>query len=230
MGVKEVFVFLENLGFVNIVIPFVVIFIILYSILDKIKIFKDNKVNAVLAVLVSFIAIAAADVVRNVNLFSYYLILAVFAAVIVFMLIALVGGKLDIMSGKYKKYTSWIVAVLLCLVVLYGLYIVTGPEIDIGPMSFFVLSRLVPIVIAVIVFIAIVWYVSSGKEEPVHARAPREAAPAAPEKAPRGGYAAPDISKMGELPKELKQRIRENPELLDEVLSAVQRGRQRPPA
>ncbi|MBW2968596.1 hypothetical protein KY314_00560, partial [Candidatus Woesearchaeota archaeon] len=165
MSLKEVFILLENLGFVNVVIPFVIIFIVLYSVLNKVKIFKDNKVNSVIACLISFIAIAAADIVKSVNLFSYYIVMALFSAVVIFMFIALAGGKINLKSDKYKKYVSFVVAFLLCLVVFYAVYMVIGPKIDIGPLSFFMFSRFVPILVAVAVFVLIIWYVQSGSSD-----------------------------------------------------------------
>ncbi|MBN1645083.1 hypothetical protein JW851_03525 [Candidatus Woesearchaeota archaeon] len=160
MGVKEVFIYLENLGLLNVVIPFIIIFIVLYALLNRVKLFKDNRVNVTLATLVSFIAIAAADVVTNVNLFSYYLVVLIFVIIAVLMLIALLGGKLDLMSGKKKTYFSWFVAVGLCLAVIYALYL-SGIKIDLGPVSYNWLRSIIPITIAVLVFILIVWFITS---------------------------------------------------------------------
>jgi len=161
MGVKEVFVYLESLGFVNVLIPFVLVFIILYAVLEKVKLFKQNKINAVLSALIAFIAIAAADVVRNVNLLSYYLVLFVFVTLLILVFIAMLGGKLNLMSDKYLPYFRWFFVITLCFVVLFGLYL-SGIRLDISVDSYRLLEWLIPAVIVILVFVLIVWYISSG--------------------------------------------------------------------
>jgi bacteriorhodopsin len=148
--------------------------------LNRVKLFKDNRVNVVLATLVSFIAIAAADVVRNVNLFSYYLVILVFIFIAVLMLIALLGGKLDFMSKTNKKYFTWTVAVIMCLLIIYALY-ASGMQVDLGPISYDFLRSVIPIAIAILVFVLIVWFISSpGKKTEEEKKAEARAKAAKP--------------------------------------------------
>lgn len=219
MGVKEVFIYLESLGLINVAIPFVIVFVVLYAVLNWVKLFKDNRVNAVLAALIAFIAIAAADVVRNLDLFSYYLVLLIFVVTAVFMFIALLGGKLELTSDKYKPYFAWSVVVILCLLIFYSLY-ESGVRVDLG-IDYYLLRSLAPIAIAVLVFVLIVWFISSpGKKE---RKAPGAAksgeAPAKKE------YSAPRISPKIKVPEEVAEKIRENPEMLNQFVKALQRLR-----
>ncbi len=164
MGVKEVFIYLENLGFLNIVVPFIIIFIVLYALLKRVKIFKDNRVNVILATLISFIAIAAADVITSVNLFSYYLVIFIFVIVAILILLAVLGGELDLMSKTNKKYFTWTVAILMCLLIIYALYR-SGIKLNLGPISYDWLRSIIPIAIAILVFVLIVWYITSGDQK-----------------------------------------------------------------
>lgn len=207
MSVKEVFIYLESLGLLNVVIPFVLVFVVLYAVLKRIKLFKETKVNALLSALIAFIAIAAADVVRNVGLFSYYLVLLLFAVVAVFMLIALLGGKLDLMSEGKKKYTGWIVAIALCLGIVYAVYR-AGVRVDVG-INYFWLRSLIPLIIAVLVFVLVIWFITSPAEK-VARRPAREEVPAVPS-AEEPGKQVPSEQKG--LPKwVLEKKIKEFPE------------------
>lgn len=164
MGLKAVFVVLEDLGVVNVVIPFVIIFIILFAVFEKVKMFKDSKVNAVLAVIISFIAIAAVDVAKNINLFSYYLVLLLFGGIIILIFLGIFGGMPDVLTKERKWWTMIVFFVLLSMALLYGLY-AAGVRPDLGPVSYAWLSRLVPIAVAILVFILIVWFITSGGDK-----------------------------------------------------------------
>lgn len=161
MGLKEVFVAFEDLGVVDVVIPFVIIFVILFAVFEKAKMFKDSKVNAVLAVVISFIAIAAVDVAKNINLFSYYLVLALFGGITILIFLGIFGGMPDVLTKERKWWTMVIFFILLCLVLLYSLY-ASGVRLDLGPVSYDVFRQLVPIAVAILVFILIVWFITSG--------------------------------------------------------------------
>ena len=168
MGLKEVFVALEDLGVVNVVIPFVIIFVVLFAVFEKVKMFKDSKVNAVLSVVISFIAIAAVDVAKNINLFSYYLVLLLFGGVIILIFLGIFGGMPDVLTKERKWWTMIVFFILLSIALLYGLY-VSGVRPDLGPISYDWLSRLVPIAVCILVFIAVVWFVtrkSTGTPQP----------------------------------------------------------------
>ncbi len=161
MGLKEVFVVLEDLGVVDVVIPFVIIFIVLFAVFEKVKMFKDSKVNAVLSVVISFIAIAAVDVAKNINLFSYYLVLLLFGGIIILIFLGIFGGMPDVLTKERKWWTMIVFFILLSIALLYGLY-ASGVRPDLGPISYDWLSRLVPIAVCILVFIAVVWFVTSG--------------------------------------------------------------------
>lgn len=161
MGLKEVFVVIEDLGVVNVVIPFVIVFVVLFGLFEKVRIFKDSKVNAVLSVVISFIAIAAVDVAKNINLFSYYLVLLLFGGIIILIFLGIFGGMPDILTKERKWWTMIVFFILLGAVLLYGLYS-SGVRIGIGYISYGWLSRLVPIAVSILVFIVIVWFITSG--------------------------------------------------------------------
>ncbi|MBD3362064.1 hypothetical protein GF358_04735 [Candidatus Woesearchaeota archaeon] len=173
MGVKEVFVYLENLGLLNVVVPFVIVFIVVHALLTKVKVFSDNKVNAVLAALFAFISIAAADVVANVSLFSYYLVIAVFVIAAILMVIGLIGGKIDLTSDKNKKYASWIVLICLILAVIYAFYR-AGIKLNMN-ISYSWINSVIPLAISVLIFILIIWFITSPGEKTEKARARSEA-------------------------------------------------------
>jgi len=87
-------------------------------------------------------------------------IVFVFIFIAVLLIVGMLGGKLDFMSDKNKKYFTWSVAVIMCLLIVYGLYL-SNVQIDLGPISYDFLRSVIPIAIAILVFILIVWFITS---------------------------------------------------------------------
>jgi len=179
MGLKEVFVAIESMGVVNVVIPFVMVFIILFAVFEKIRLFKERKVHAVLSFIFAFMVVAAADVVRSINLFSYYLVLLIFGAIVLLLFAGVFGGIPDIMNEKRKKYTAVIFIILVFIVVFYGLY-ASGIKFNLGPVSYEWLQTLVPIIFGILIFVLIVWLITRKGTTPPPGPGPEPRPPAPP--------------------------------------------------
>ena len=93
-GTKEVITFLEKIGLTTVIIPFALVFVILFSVLQKTKILgkelngdPKTKINAVVALVFGLLVVAYADTVNVVNRIAQYgtvLIIVGFIVVIVF--------------------------------------------------------------------------------------------------------------------------------------------------
>ncbi|MBW2969415.1 hypothetical protein KY314_04880, partial [Candidatus Woesearchaeota archaeon] len=95
-------------------------------------------------------------------------------------------------------------------------YMVIGPKIDIGPLSFFMFSRFVPILVAVAVFVLIIWYVQSGSSDDSkdHEQSPvsSDDSRRSKQSPTRKSYSPPSISSLGKVRPEVAEKIKKNPE------------------
>lgn len=93
---------LEAAGFYQVLLPFILIFTIIFAVLQKVRLFGDNSknINIVIAILIAFFTIRAAPVVGLMNQF----LPKVSAIVLVIMMLLLVLGIFGI-SGD--SWTGW---------------------------------------------------------------------------------------------------------------------------
>lgn len=93
---------LEAAGFYQVLLPFILVFTIIFAVLQKVKLFGQNSknINVVIAILIAFFTIRAASVVALMNQF----LPKVSAIVLVIMMLLVVLGIFGI-SGD--SWTGW---------------------------------------------------------------------------------------------------------------------------
>lgn len=99
---EQVIVDLESAGVYQVVLPFILIFTLIFAVLQKVKLFGPNSknINVVLAILIAFFTIRAAPVVQLINQF----LPKVSAIVLVLMMLLLVLG---IFGATADGWTGW---------------------------------------------------------------------------------------------------------------------------
>jgi hypothetical protein len=101
MAIQEGLRWLANFGLLDVILPFILVFTIMFGTLDRIKLFVENgkpkrNINAMLAFCVAFMAVVVANVLTWVNA-----LVTAFAITSVFMLlIILVSGLAGAELGK----------------------------------------------------------------------------------------------------------------------------------
>ncbi len=149
-------------GLLDVIIPFVLVFTIVYAILQKTRVLgstKDgkpkNNINAMLAFVVGFTVIATLQIVNVITILSQYFVLATIAITLVVIIAALMGIK----SWKKTKLPLIIGSVITLIIAIYALGF--NKKINLG----FFDQRIVPIVLGLLLVCGIIYYITKGAEK-----------------------------------------------------------------
>lgn len=181
---SQALVFLEQLGLLDALIPFALIFAVFYAILDQTEIFKaGRRINAVVALSVALLTVIphvlgyyppGADVVVILNRAAPEIALIAIALVLVLILTGLMSGTSGSNLTLFKDYAQWIALALVALVV-YGA--IAPPTWVPGFLALFTDPYLMSVLIILLVFGLVVWAVvgfsSDGTPPPTPPPPPR---------------------------------------------------------
>ena len=87
MTVKDVVVFLDKIGMWDVVLPFVLVFTVVYAVLEKTKVLgteagePKHRFNAIAAFVVAFFTLVAVDVMNIVSRLAQYMVILLVAGV-----------------------------------------------------------------------------------------------------------------------------------------------------
>ena len=118
-------IFLQNVVFTKFVLPFLLIFFIVFAILEKTKVFGDNnkQINALISFVIGLIFVGVAfpkEVVENLILFLTVALVVVFVFLILWGFVS--GKELEIKSTGLK----WTVGIAILVGVLVAVLWATG--------------------------------------------------------------------------------------------------------
>lgn len=123
MAYQEVFQWLVDFGFVDVILPFILVFTLTYAVLQKTRVLgEDNKkpkkrLNTMLAFVLGFLAVLATHLLNVINVLVGYMVLLL----IVGLLLAIVLGLAGAEGGHKNKFFIALMLVLFALFVFYGL-------------------------------------------------------------------------------------------------------------
>ncbi len=109
-------------------LPFLLMFVLVFAILEKTKVLGDNKqVNAIIAFVIGLIFVGVAypkDVVANMILFLTVALVIVFVALILWGFASGASAEKDMFTGKMK----WIVGLVVLFAVTIAVFFSMGVE------------------------------------------------------------------------------------------------------
>jgi len=132
-GLRDAIVFMDEIGIYDVVLPFLLVFVIVYAILEKTKIFGTEKVegneqtrkslNAMIAFVIAFLVVASTTLVATISAFAARMVLLLIISVSFLMLY---GSLTDpekmkkgvFLEGKTKAIFLGVIAFGLVLVFL----------------------------------------------------------------------------------------------------------------
>ncbi|HLC22781.1 MAG TPA: hypothetical protein VJJ79_03340 [Candidatus Nanoarchaeia archaeon] len=116
---QEVIAGLEDVGFYDIALPFILIFTIVFAVLQKLKLFGEGskKFNAVFALVMAFLVVRTQIVVEIINQFLPQVSLIALIIIVVLLLVGIV------MKPEAEGFSGWF-GVLATIVVLISLGLV----------------------------------------------------------------------------------------------------------
>jgi len=148
---------------VNIILPFILIFTLLFAILQKSKILGDGKrqIDAIVALAIGLIVVSFGNAVGIIN--SLMPLLAVSVVVILFFLILfamLFHGEEEF---KLHKGVKWVIGIVIAIVLITAVLISTGAwdyiyyDLFLGGASGAILTNLIFVVIIAVAIGVVVW-------------------------------------------------------------------------
>ncbi|MDI6737002.1 MAG: hypothetical protein QME12_00615 [Nanoarchaeota archaeon] len=169
-----VITFLEKLGFFDVILPFLLVFVIVFGILEKTRIFGVEKVgdkeyprksiNSMVAFSIAFFTVAAKQVVASlqVSLPNVALILII---VVCFLMLAgsFMGDKPFSLEGR-KYWVGFLTLVMFIAVILIFLNSFGWLDPLIGFFAMNLNTALMPIIF-VIVIVGAIYFVVGGKKD-----------------------------------------------------------------
>lgn len=150
--IKEVFVLLEQIGLLDVILPFILVYAIVWSVLQRTKVLgeKSQHYNAVIAFVLGFFVIAALQIVDILQHIVQWSALAVIGVLFITVIGKFMGGVPDPSKDSYPKY---IALVVMALIAFYAL------GLD-GWLNFgFVEGWVLPILLSLVLVIGILWFV-----------------------------------------------------------------------
>lgn len=92
---------LEKTGFYEVVLPFLLIFTVVFAVLQKVRLFgKDSqKYNLIIALVMGFLVIRMTPIVQNINLFLPKVSWIVLVFIMTLMLLGIFGAKAEGFTG-----------------------------------------------------------------------------------------------------------------------------------
>jgi len=93
--------FLEGTGFFDIALPFILVFVLIFGILEKINIFgsRNTPINVTIAVIIAFFVLRSESVIEIMTMFLPKISLAVLVMVMGLMIIGIFGLKAEGFKG-----------------------------------------------------------------------------------------------------------------------------------
>ncbi len=189
MPLKDVLIAMDRIGFTDVILPFILVFTVVFAVLQRSKVLGVNakgapksNYNAMVAFVLAFFVLIMVRTLNVITWFTRYLALLLVAFVLLGVIFSFLGVR------EHHKNTLMFVALMLIIFVLFEVLAFTGAISD------DVLNRLL-IPLLLVVFLVGSAYMLLKKEKPA------AAAPAA-QPASRPAREAPAQPEMPELSEE----------------------------
>jgi small-conductance mechanosensitive channel len=159
MAADSIIALLDSVGFYDFVLPWLLVFTIVYALLEKIKVLNDKKTRGIVAFVIAFFATAlGGDYLATffINFLGGSMIYIV-GIVVALIFLALVGGPTAV--GE-KGIRRWAV-ILFILALVVALFL--GASGVTGYLSFS--AELTTIVVALLIIAIVVYFVTSGDDQ-----------------------------------------------------------------
>jgi len=203
MPIKEGLQLLVDIGLLDVILPFLLVFTIIFATLQRTRVLGEEegepkrRLNAMLAFVMGFFAVLATNLLNVINIIIGYFVLLLVIGLLLAMVFGLAGAE----SASKNKLLGALLIAFFLVFVFYGL-----SQAGIIDSRRFFSAILLPVIVLGVLALAIYFTVREGKpserRQPVH---PRQRAPQAPAGPPEPGAPAtpqpqqqPPVSAEGE--------------------------------
>ncbi|MBU0629103.1 MAG: hypothetical protein KKC75_07985 [Nanoarchaeota archaeon] len=163
---------LDSWGLTDVMLPFLLIFVVIFALMTKAKVLGDDKkkYNLVVALVIALLVViphvlnaypAGSDVVDIMNKALPQVSIIAVAVIMLLILIGLFGGEAKWMGSSLSGWIA-IVAFIIVLVIFGG---AAGWWGNWRWMSDFLGAETVAVIVMILVFAIIVWWITRGEEK-----------------------------------------------------------------
>ncbi|OYT31895.1 hypothetical protein DRJ22_02620 [Candidatus Woesearchaeota archaeon] len=150
--VKEVAILLDKIGFIDVVLPFMLVFTITYAVLEKTKVLgkeeDKRKLNIITSLAISLMTVFAINVLGVMNVIIRYFVILLIVGFLTMLVLGMVGAKFN---SKNKILMS-IIGLIMLFTIFYGLMqsgTIAKKKMQMLLLPFIALTALVATIIAV---------------------------------------------------------------------------------
>jgi hypothetical protein len=171
IDINSLFANLQSLGFYNYLLPFLLIFTILFAILEKTKLMGTEgekprtNINTLLALIIGLIVVVQTDIVMIMN--QYLSKMSLFIVIVLIFLLVLGVFGANVGQGWSGGFAGFIAFVICVIAVIWAL----APDLGFGFFSnYYIFSDAdKALLLFITIFIAVIWLVTkSPNKEPGH--------------------------------------------------------------
>jgi len=189
MALKEGFMFIEKLGILDVILPFIFVFTLIFAVFEKVKVFgntgRPRTYHAVLSLAMALIFVYSQERVSIMNIILLKFTLLLVASIMVFFLMGIFIEK-----PAFKNH--WWIAAILAIITIIATSTFNWFNLD----DVFTLLKyfINPIVIAVLFFALVIWFItkpSKGQSSTSGSTPPKPSGSSSPSSAPPKPSSAP---------------------------------------
>jgi len=121
---------LQHWVFTRFVLPFLLIFFIVFGVLEKTKLFGSDKkqLNALIALVIGLILVGAASPTLTISHLILFLTIAVVVLFVALLLWGFVSGEEGLKFEKAPKALKWFIGIVIVIAVIIALLWALGTE------------------------------------------------------------------------------------------------------
>jgi hypothetical protein len=159
-NIEQIIIQLKDIGVYDYILPFLLVFTILFAILEKIKIFGTDKknVNVVVSIIIGFLLIVQTPLVYIMNNFLGKISLFI----IVVIMFLLVTGIFGVDAEGGFTGTSGMIAIIICILAIFW---ALSPGLFDLPSWLNPSSSDIAVIILIVVIIATIAFIVGGKKQ-----------------------------------------------------------------
>jgi len=172
--------FLNRLGIYDIILPFLLIFTIVFAILEKTKVlgvdeiqgvkYSKKSLNAIVAFVVSFLVVASTSLVRVLNQAIANIVLLLLMMVMFLMLIGTMFGDKEVTLENYPGWTKFLMIFLFVGIVTIFLQALGWLELVFGFLINYYDLDWAATLILIVIIIVFMWFVTKEGKSPKNER------------------------------------------------------------
>jgi hypothetical protein len=171
----EVMIFLSKLGVYDVILPFLLIFTIVFAILEKTKIlgmdeiegkkYTKKNLNAIVAFVTAFLVVASSNLVRVINEVVANVVLLIIVMIMFLMLVGTMFGDKEVTLENYPGWTKFFMVLIFIGIVVIFLQAFGLLETLVRTSGDYVDATWIAALVLIIFIIAFIWFVTKDNKE-----------------------------------------------------------------